>query len=168
MGHVSYGTKEHGLLTRPLLDQGKVTVRPGALTLGPGQSFWCTFHPPPSGTSQTFPSLPLMPSPAFPRPHSPFAQSYLLTVHFLPSLMCFCLPFCCFQVVVICSSQQPPALSSVFLHHLFSLNWPFNSHFFAVQQLGHLSHLHSRTPITHRQCRQTAPAEFCHGFASSQ
>lgn len=35
---------------------------------------------------------------------------YLLTVHFLSSLMCFYLHFCCFRVAVIDSSRQPPAL----------------------------------------------------------
>ena len=72
------------------------------------------------------------------------------------------------------SSLQPSHVSpllSVFLHHPLSLNWPLNPRVFAAQTAWSspaLPHPHCRTLITHMQCRQTTPDEFCHGFASSQ
>lgn len=99
---------------------------------------------------------------------------YLLTVHFLSSLMCFCLHFCCFRVAVIDSSQQPPALSCL-------SSAPRVSPPPALTQLPprplllcpSLGWLWLSTPqlqdtASPRQHQQTTPAEFCRGFAGSQ
>lgn len=139
MGHVSNNAKrEQGLLARLLLDQEKVTARLKALALGPGQSFWCSLH---HSLPSLWCTLQLFAD------HIPTLLSLLsLDSPFSPFFNVFCPPFCCFQVVVTGSRQQPPALSSAFLHHPFSFNWPLNPLFFAAQQLGHLWLSHTLTP----------------------
>lgn len=169
MGHVSKNAKrEQGLLARLLLDQGKLTVRPKALALGPGQSFWCLLHPQ-APHSHSLPSLWCTPQ-LFPD-HIPTLLSLLfLDSPFSLFFNVFCPPSCCFQVVVTGSSQQLPALSSVSPPPVLTqlaLQPPFLCCLAAWASLA-LPHLNSRTPSTHRQCRQTAPAEFCPGFAGSQ
>lgn len=97
---------------------------------------------------------------------SPFSPFFNV---FLPSLLLF--PSHCYWQQSAASSPLVSPLLSVFLHHPLSLNWPLNPRFFAAQTTWSspaLPHPHSGTPVTHRQCRQTNPAEFCHGFASSQ
>lgn len=169
MGHVSNNAKrEQGLLARLLFDQGKVTARFKALALGPGQSFWCPLHPQASH-SHSLPSL-WCTLQLF-ADHIPTLLSLLsLDSPFSPFFNVFALPSAVSKLLLLAavSSLQPcPLRFSTTRSHSAGPSAPFS---LLLSSLGISGPPTPSLRDTHHhgQCRQTAPAQSCHGFAGSQ